>query len=291
MLVSSSLISGLGLGSMYGLLALGFHVTYAPSHTVNFAQGSAMMLGAVLCFTFWVTFAWPLMLAVLAALALCAVWGALVERIAVRPFVRRGSNAWLMATVALGIVLENAVLFTFGKDPRGMPAGLLTTNSIAVAGIKIQLLQILVPVVGLLLAAAIWIFFQRFHYGKALLAVVQNKDAARLMGIDVERAIMGSFALSGLLAGVAGIMVAPLFTISSTMGTLFGIKAFAVAILGGIGNAWGVVLAGLLYGVAEALIIALAGSTYSQIATFTLVIIALAMRPTGLFGHAEVKRV
>ena len=242
MLVSSALVSGLGLGSMYGLLALGFHITHAVSNTVNFAQGSAMMLGAVLCFTFWVTFHWPLTLAVIAALGLCAVWGAIVERIAVRPFVQRGSNAWLMATVALGIVLENVVLFTFGKDPRGMPAGVLTTNSVVVAGIRIQLLQLLIPVAGLLLAAAIQIFFHRFHYGKALLAVVQNKDAARLMGIDVERVVMASFALSGLLAGVAGIMVAPLFTISSTMGTLFGIKAFAVAILGGIGNAWGVVL-------------------------------------------------
>jgi branched-chain amino acid transport system permease protein len=250
-----------------------------------------MMLGAVLCFTFWVTFQWPPTLAVIAGLGLCAVWGAIVERIAVRPFVQRGSNAWLMATVALGIVLENVVLFTFGKDPRGMPAGLLTTNSVVVAGIRIQLLQLLIPVAGLLLAAAIQIFFQRFHYGKALLAVVQNKDAARLMGIGVERVVMASFALSGFLAGVAGIMVAPLFTISSTMGTLFGIKAFAVAILGGIGNAWGVVLAGLIYGIAEALIIALAGSTYSQIATFALVILALAIRPTGLFGHAEVKKV
>jgi branched-chain amino acid transport system permease protein len=291
MLVSSALISGLGLGSMYGLLALGFHVTYAVSNTVNFAQGSAMMLGAVLCFSFWITLHWPLTIAVLAALALCALWGAMVEIIAVRPFVRRNSNAWLMATVALGIVLENVVLFTFGKDPRGMPAGLLTSNSIVLAGIKIQVLQLLIPAVGLLFAAALQIFFQRFQYGKALLAVVQNRDAARLMGIDVEQVVMLSFALSGFLAGIAGIMVAPLFTISSTMGTLFGIKAFAVAILGGIGNAWGVVLAGLIYGVGEALIIALAGSTYSQITTFTLVILTLALRPNGLFGRAEVKKV
>src|SRR6202035_901701 len=189
MLVSSALISGLGLGSMYGLLALGFHITHAVSNTVNFAQGSAMMLGAVLCFTFWVTFHWPLTLAVIAALGLCAVWGAIVERIAVRPFVQRGSNAWLMATVALGIVLENVVLFTFGKDPRGMPAGVLTTNSVAVAGIRIQLLQILIPIVGVLFAASLQMFFARFRQGKALLAVVQNADAARLMGIDVERVV------------------------------------------------------------------------------------------------------
>ena len=291
MLVSSALITGLGLGSMYGLLALGFHVTYAVSNTVNFAQGSTMMLGAVLCFTFWVTLGWPVWIAVVLALALCAIWGAIVERIAVRPFVQRGSNAWLMATVALGIVLENVVLFTFGKDPRGMPPAVLTTSAVTIAGIRIQLLQILIPIAGLGIAAGLHAFFRFSRYGKALLAVVQNTSAARLMGIDVERVVVSSFALSGLLAGVAGILVAPLFTISSTMGTLFGIKAFAVAILGGINSAWGVVIAGLIYGIAEAMITSLLGSTYTQIVTFGLVILALAIMPNGLFGRAEVKKV
>src|SRR5262245_9179507 len=291
MLVSSALISGFGLGSMYGLLALGFHVTYAVSNTVNFAQGATMMLGAVVCFTLWVTFGWPLGAAVSLALVACAVWGVFVERIAVRPFLRRGSNSWLMATVALGIVLENVVLFTFGKDPRGMPPGFLTTQSVTVAGLKVQLLQILVPIVGLSLALGLHVFFQRTHHGKALLAVVQNTSAARLMGIDVERVTTLSFALSGLLAGVAGIMVAPLFTISSTMGTLFGIKAFAVAILGGIGSAWGVVMAGLIFGIAEALVTALLGSIYTQIVSFGLVIVSLMVMPNGLFGRAEVRKV
>jgi branched-chain amino acid transport system permease protein len=291
MLAYAALITGIGLGSMYGLLALGFHVTYAVSNTVNFAQGSTMMLGAVLCFAFYVTLGWPLPLAILFALALCAAWGVFVERVAVRPFVRRRSESWLMSTVALGIVLENVVLFTFGKEPRGMPAGVLTTTYVEVGGIKVQALQLLIPVLGLALAAAIHQFFQRTRYGKALLAVVQNRDAARLMGIDIDRVVTASFALSGFLAGVAGILVAPLFTISSTMGTLFGIKAFAVAILGGIGNAWGVVLAGLIYGVVEALITSVLGSTYTQIVTFALVIVALVVRPSGLFGRAEVKKV
>jgi branched-chain amino acid transport system permease protein len=291
MLFSSALITGIGLGSMYGLLALGFHVTYAVSSTVNFAQGATMMLGAVVCFTLWVTVGWPLWAAVLLALVACAVWGVFVERVAVRPFVRRQSNSWLMATVALGIVLENVVLFTFGKDPRGMPAGFLTTQSVTMAGLKIQLLQILIPVVGLSLALGLHVFFQRTRHGKALLAVVQNTMAARLMGIDVERVITLSFALSGLLAGIAGIMVAPLFTISSTMGTLFGIKAFAVAILGGIGSAWGVVIAGLIYGIAEALVTALLGSIYTQIVSFGLVIVSLMVMPNGLFGRAEVRKV
>ncbi len=149
MLAYAALITGVGLGSMYGLLALGFHVTYAVSNTVNFAQGSTMMLGAVLCFTFWVTFGWPLALAIPASLLLCAVWSVVVERVAVRPFVRSGSNSWLMATVALGIVIENVVLFTFGKDPRGMPAGYLTTTYVPVGGIKVQALQLIIPVIGL----------------------------------------------------------------------------------------------------------------------------------------------
>jgi branched-chain amino acid transport system permease protein len=291
MLVPSAIITGLGLGSMYGLLALGFYITYAVSNTVNFAQGSTMMLGAVLCFTFWVTLGWPVSVAVVLALLLCALWGVAVERIAVRPFVRRGSDAWLMATVALGVVVENVVLFTFGKDPRGMPIGPLVTESFTLAGLRIQPLQVLIPVVGLGVALALTLFSRYARQGKALSAVVQNTDAARLMGINVSGSIVFAFALSGLFAGVAGILIAPLFTISSTMGTLFGIKAFAVAILGGITNPWGVVVAGLLYGLAEALITALLGSTYTQIVTFSLVILALALRPDGLFGRAAVKKV
>ena len=291
MLIASAIISGLGLGSMYGLLALGFHVTHAVSRTVNFAQGSTMMLGAVVCFTFWVTLGWPLTLAIVLALAACALWGVVVERVAVRPFAARGSNSWLIATVALGIVIDNVVLFTFGKDPRGMPPGALTTGSFAVAGVRIQYIQALIPVIGLVVAAGLQALFATSRHGRALLAVVQNKDAARLMGIRVERVVEIAFALSGLLAGIAGILIAPLFTISSTMGTLFGIKAFAVAILGGIESAWGVVLAGLIYGLAEALITALLGSTYTQIVTFALVILALALRPNGLFGRSELRKV
>jgi len=291
MLIPSALITGFGLGSMYGLLALGFYVTYSVSNTVNFAQGSTMMLGAVLCFTFWVTLGWPVWLAVIIALIACAAWGVIVERIAVRPFVLRGSSAWLMATVALGIVVENVVLFTFGKDPRGMPASMLTTQSFFVAGLKVQLLQVAIPIVGLSIALGLHVFSRRSKYGKALRAVVQNPDAGQLMGVNVAAAILFSFAISGLFAGIAGILIAPLFTISSTMGTLFGIKAFAVAILGGISNAWGVMAAGLIYGLAEALITALLGSTYTQILTFALVILALAIRPHGLFGQATTQKV
>lgn len=290
MLVTSALITGLGLGSMYGLLALGFHVTYAVSATVNFAQGSSMMLGAVLAYTFAVRLGWPLPLAAALALALCALYGMLVEFFAVRPFAKRNSNAWLMATVALGIVADNMVLFTFGKEPRGfqMP---WATGSFDVAGITLSPLHIVIPLAGLALAAALNLFSTRTRKGKAMLAVVQNADAARLMGINVQMTILGAYALSTVFAGAAGILIAPLFNVHSDMGTLFGLKAFAVAILGGITSAWGVMLGGILFGCIEALITALLGSTYTQIVTFGLVIVALAAMPNGLFGSAAVKKV
>jgi branched-chain amino acid transport system permease protein len=289
-LVTLALISGAGLGSMYGLLALGFYVTYSVSNTVNFAQGSSMMLGAVLCYTLAVTWHWQPALSIVLALVLCAIWGIVVERIAVRPFVTRSSNAWLMATVALGIVLENVTLFLFGKEPRNYPS-VLADNPVEIAGLWLQPLQLIIPALGLLTAAAMHAATQHTKTGKALLAIVQNADAARLMGIDVTRAISLSYAASTVFAGIAGILIAPLFNVSSDMGTLFGIKAFAVAIVGGITSPWGVILAGLFYGILEALITALLGSTYTQILTFAVVILALALMPNGLFGRAGVKKV
>ena len=290
MVIASALISGLSLGAMYGLIALGFHVTYIVSSTVNFAQGSSVMLGAVLGYAFAVRLGWPFPLAVAAALLACAAFGILIERVLVRPFTTRGSNAWLMATVAGGIVLDNAALFTFGKEPRGLPS-VLASKPIDIFGVGVFPLQILIIAVGLGIAVALSLLTGRTRQGKALLAVVQNSDAARLMGIDVQRMVVATYALSTAMAGLAGLLIAPLYNVHSEMGTLFGIKAFAVAILGGITSAPGVMAAGLIYGVGEAMVTALFGSSYTQIAMFAAVIVALAVMPNGLFGRAPVKKV
>jgi branched-chain amino acid transport system permease protein len=292
MLLTSALISGLGLGSMYGLMALGFYVTFAVSGTVNFAQGSSMMLGAVLTFTFAQTLGWPFSLAIVLALALCALYGLVVEWVAVRPFVKRNSDAWLMATVALGIVIDNLVMFTYGKEPRSLPSPLAQTPlTLGGLGLGVYPLQLVIPLVGIALAAALHWLSRHTRWGTGMLAVVQNRSAARLMGIPIRRAIAAAYALSALFAGMAGVLIAPLFNVNADMGTLFGLKAFAVAILGGITSAWGVMIAGLLFGVAEALITATLGSGYTQIITFALVIAALAWKPHGLFGRAEVRKV
>jgi branched-chain amino acid transport system permease protein len=290
MLLNSAIVTGLALGSMYGLIALGYHVTYVVSNTVNFAQGSSMMLGAVLGYAFAVRLGWPTPLAGAMALALCAGFGLVVERTLVRPFAERGSNAWLMATVAGGIVLDNVVLFTFGKEPRSFPS-LLAQKPIEIFGTGVYPLQLVIPAVGLGVTLALHLALRRTRLGKALLAVVQNKDAAHLMGIDVRLAIAFSFALSTALAALAGLLIAPLFSVHSDMGTLFGIKAFAVAILGGITSAFGVMLAGLIYGLIEALVTAFFGSVYTQIVVFTVVILALAALPNGLFGRAAINKV
>ncbi len=290
MLIASSIITGLGLGSMYGLLALGFYITYSVSQTVNFAQGSSMMLGAVVCYSIGVTLGWPMVVAMIAALIACAAWGWIVERFVVRPFASRGSNAWLMATVAAGIVLENVVLFTFGKEPRSLPSP-LAQDPILIGDLGVYPLQLLIPIVGLAIACALHFVSKRTKLGKAQLAVVQNPDAAKLLGIDVSKAVVGVYIVSTIFAGIAGILIAPLFNVASDMGTLFGIKAFAVAIIGGIMSPWGVMIAGLAYGVVEALTTSMLGSVYTQIVTFGLVIIVLAVMPNGLFGKAEVKKV
>lgn len=289
-MLATALVSGLGLGSIYGLIALGFTLTFAVSGTVNFAQGSSVMLGAVLCHALAIGMHWPMFAAVPGALIACALWGLIVERIAVRPFVARGTNSWLMATVALGIVLDNVVMVLFGKEPRALPSA-LADDPWVIGKVGIFPLQILIPIVGLGLAALVHLGLHRTSVGLKLRAAVDNRDAACLMSIDVTTLIAVTYAAAALLAGVGGILIAPLYNVAYDMGTLFGIKAFAVAILGGLTNPWGVVLAGLAYGLVEACATTWLGSSSTQIVTFTAVIAALALAPSGLFGGPTKVRV
>ncbi|MBC3950923.1 branched-chain amino acid ABC transporter permease [Pseudomonas folii] len=287
---TAAIVTGLGLGSMYALLALGFHLTYVVSRTVNFAQGSAMMVGAVLGYTFCITWGWSLWLALPLTLILCALYGLVIERWLVRPFHSRGSQAWLMATVAGGILVDNLALFTFGKEPRQFESSLVNLN-VELFGSSVGALQLLIPLAGAAIALALYLVRRYTRLGKVLEACVQNPRAAMLMGINVNRVVAIAFAVSTVFAAVAGLLIAPLFSVNAEMGMLFGLKAFAVAILGGIGSAGGVFAAGLLFGLTEALITLYFGSAFTQIFTFALVILALAIRPDGLFGSKALVKV
>jgi branched-chain amino acid transport system permease protein len=167
----------------------------------------------------------------------------------------------------------------------------LAAKPVQIFGAGVYPLQLVIPVAGIAIAILLQVVFSRTRLGKALLAVVQNPDAAKLMGINVRLAVTVSFMISTALAGLAGLLIAPLFSVHSDMGTLFGIKAFAVAILGGITSASGVMLAGLAYGLIEALVTAFLGSVYTQIVVFSVVILALAFMPNGLLGRAAVNKV
>ncbi len=286
-----ALISGLALGSLYGLIALGFHLTFSVCGALNFAQGSSAMLGAVLTLALRQA-GLPSAAAIPVAIFLCGLYGLVVERAAVRPFLARRSDAWLMATVALGLITDNAALFLFGSEPRAMSSPLVQSSvTIGGVGLGVYPLHLLIPVVALAIAGVLHLLSRRSLWGVAMLATAQNRDAASLMGIPVSAMVAGAFAASSALAGAAGIMVAPLFNVQSDMGVVLGLKAFAVAILGGLRNAWGVMIAGLLFGVAESTITMNLGSGYTQMLTFALVILALAVRPNGLLGKAEVRKV
>lgn len=284
------ILSGIAIGSMYGLVALGFQITYAISNTMNFSQGAFVMVGAVLCYSFNITWGWPAIAAVPMTLLVAAGLGVLVERWTVRPFARNGSHAWLLSTIALGIIVENVSMLTFGKEVRGYPSS-LAEQPVTVLGFGVFPLELLIPVVGLVVAIALRVLLTQTLLGKAFQAVSDNPDTARLMGVPVQRLISFSFALSTLLAGLAGMLIAPITNVSATMGTLLGLKAFATAIIGGLTSPWGVMISGVLYGVVESMAAGLLGGSYREIVGFAVVILVLALRPNGLFGRAQVKKV
>lgn len=289
-MLAQLLFSGLALGSMYSLVALGYHVTYATSRTVNFSQGQSVMVGAVVAYALHVGAGWPLWAAVAGSLLALAALGLLVERVAVRPFRHASSITWLLSTIALGIIAENVAMLAFGKDARAFPSP-LTRRAWTVLGAGVYPQELLVPVAGLGLMALVELGFRRTLLGKALRAVAFSHEAAGLMGIDVHRTIALAYAGSSVLAGVAGILLAPLLNVSATMGTTIGLKAFAVAIIGGIDSARGIVLAGVLYGIFEAVVAGYLGTGVREILGFGLVVVVLLARPWGLFGTPAMRRV
>ncbi|EDX83414.1 amino acid or sugar ABC transport system, permease protein, putative [Synechococcus sp. PCC 7335] len=275
---------------MYGLVALGFQITYAVSNTMNFSQGAVVMVGAVVCYCLNITWGVNAVIAVPLTLILCAIFGLLIERWVVRPFARNGSQSWLLSTIALGIITENIAMLTFGKEVRGYPS-VLAETPVSILNFGVYPLELVIPVVGLASAIALRLLFTRTLWGKAFRAASENPDTARLLGVPVTWLIALSFSLSTMLAGLAGMLIAPIANVSATMGTLLGVKAFATAMIGGLSNPWGVMLAGVMYGIVESVAAGTLGGSYREIVGFLVVIAVLSVRPNGLFGRSQVKKV
>ncbi len=283
-------VTGLALGAMYALVALGYHITWATSRTMNFSQGQTVMVGAVVAYALHVAAGWPFLPALAVTLLASAAFGVLVERVAVRPFFRSASPVWLLSTIACGIIAENVAMLLFGKDARAFPSA-LATRPVLLAGAGVYPQELLLPVAGLALMGAVQLFYHRTFYGKQLKAVAWNPEAAGLVGVHVPRAVMTAYALSSLLAGAAGVLLAPLLNVAATMGTLIGLKAFAVAIIGGLDSAGGIVLAGFLYGLVESTVAGYVSTGAREIVGFAVVILMLIVRPRGLLGARPSRRV
>jgi branched-chain amino acid transport system permease protein len=283
--------SGVALGMIYAVIAFGYQLTFATSGTLNFGQGEALMLGALVGLTlveklgmnYWV------MLPVVCIFGM--LQGGLVEMVGVRPAIKIKSEfGWIMSTIALGIIFRNTAENVWGRDNFRFPSPLPETP-INVFGGNILPMEILVIVGAIGMMLAVEFFNRKTIYGKAVVATSNDRDAASLMGINTGIVISFSYALSSLTAGLAGVLVAPLTLTGASMGAVLGLKAFAVAIIGGLNSGLGVVVGGIILGVAETTTGFYISTGYKDVPGLVLLLLVLAIKPAGLFGKLATKKV
>jgi len=281
--------SGFAVGMIYATIAFGYQLTFATSKTLNFGQGEALMLGAMLGLTLVPYLGYWLMIPFILVFGL--MQGAVVERLGVRPAVETKSEfGWIMATIALGIIFRNAAENIWGRDDLKFPSP-LSENAIQFETIRILPAEIMVVVGALLMMAAVEVFNRRSIYGKAFIATSNDIDAAGLMGIDTRRIITLSYAMSSMTAAFAGVLVAPVTLTGATMGSVLALKAFAVAIIGGLDSGLGAIIGGILLGIVETLTGFYVSTGYKDVPGLILVLLVLALRPAGLFGRTTIKKV
>ena len=249
--------SGIALGMIYAVIAFGYQLTFATSGTLNFGQGEALMLGSLVGLSLVGTIHGGPYLNYWMMIPLVLIFGALqgmvVEWIGVRPAIKIKSEfGWIMSTIALSIIFKNVAENIWGKDDLPFPSP-LTAEPFQVLGANVQPMQVVVVLGAVGMMLAVELFNRKSIYGKAVVATSNDRDAAGLMGINTSAVITFSYALSSATAAFAGVLVAPLTLTGATMGTALGLKAFAVAIIGGLTSGMGAVVGGLLLGVIETL--------------------------------------
>ena len=297
-ILAQLITSGISVGMIYAVIAFGYQLTFATSSTLNFGQGEALMLGALVGLTtinFLIgqslgTFsAYLIMLPVVLGFGL--LQGAVVEWLGVRQAVKTKSEAgWIMATIALGIIFKNLAENIWGRDPLKFPSP-LNEAALSIGPVRIQPMEIAIVIGALVLMLAVEIFNRRSIFGKAVVATAADRDAAGLMGINTSLVITFSYALSSLSAAFAGVLVAPVTLTGATMGAVLGLKAFAVAIIGGLSSGFGVIAGGLILGITETLTGFYISTGYKDVPGLVLLLLVLSLKPSGLFGKAAIKKV
>jgi branched-chain amino acid transport system permease protein len=291
MILLQLIYSGIALGMIYAVIAFGYQLTFATSGTLNFGQGDALMLGALVGLSLVNTFHFNYWLMIPVVCVFGMVQGAFVERIGVRPAIKLKSEfGWIMSTIALGIIFKNTAENIWGRDDLKFPSP-LPEAPVQVLGANILPMEMLVITGAVLMMIAVEVFNRKSIYGKAVVATSNDRDAAGLMGINTGLVITFSYALSSLTAGVAGVLIAPLTLTGATMGAVLGLKAFAVAIIGGLSSGLGVIVGGVILGVAETATGYYISTGYKDVPGLVLLLLVLAVRPAGLFGKLAIKKV
>lgn len=287
------LINGLTTGSLYALVAVGFNILYRPTNVFNFAQGDLVMLGAMVTATALVSWALPWPLALLLSMVIVGAIALFEERVAVSPIIRRSAHgaAWIISTLAISLIIANLADRLWGPDPIGIkPPWPLSTQTLGSGEVRISSYQIALWCITILAVVVIEGFY-RTRRGKAVLAIAEDRDAALLRGIDPDRLNRWSFALGGAFAALAGVLAAPILYASTGLGPLLLLKGFEAAAVGGVGNNRGALLAGYVLGIAEAVGALLLSPGYQQATTYGVLLVILLIRPQGLFGVPEARRV
>lgn len=298
------LVNGLTTGALYALVALGFSMVYGVLKLLNFAHGDLYMVGAFVGYFVIQWFGGPtglkipvpalLVIMFVLAAALAGFLGVAIERFAYRPLRDAPRIAPLITAIGISFFLENAALLLFGAQFRIYNTSdfISFSSGFRIGSVSIDAVQIMVLVLGLVLMVGLRLLVVRTKLGRQMRAVASDREAAEMLGINVNFTIAATFFLGSALAGVAGVMAGLLFNqVTSTIGFVAGLKAFTAAVVGGIGSLPGALLGGLLIGIAESFITGYVSSTYTNLLVFGLLIAVMLIRPTGLLGRPQLRKV
>lgn len=288
-MVIQVIVQGVAMGSVYALMALGYVMIFKAVGVFNFAQGDIMMSGAFMGLVLYSIGKVPLPLMFILTLVFTALLGAVIETVAFHPLLESPSRSYLICTIAVGIILREVAKMIFGADPLLFPnyfgGHVLHAGPVAFSGDSLWII-----VTGTLAVTLLLWFFSRTRLGKAMRAVAEDREVARLMGINVDANMRLTYAISSMLGGLAGILVAPAFYAFSEMGRSFGLKAFSSFVFGGTESVPGAVVGGLTIGVIESLAGVYISTQYKDVVSFVILISVLLWRPSGLFGEGREKR-